>query len=133
MGFISVLSLISKEAGHTAQLPFPQPHCCPSHKLRKTNGIKQSVNIFFQLRKVKGFASLFQETRGIQPFIQHSSEHQRKASSSEEAGPFPWAGLPGIKCVLGQVGAGAPAQIYTSVKESTPQPSIYIIQAKEKM
>lgn len=30
-----------------------------------TNGIKQSVNIFFQLRKVKGFASLFQETRGI--------------------------------------------------------------------
>lgn len=89
MGFISVLSRISRWAGHTTPLlPFPSPGCHLSHMLRKTNGIKRSVNVFLQFRKVKGFASLFQGTRGIQPFCQHSSEHQTAADSSEEGGPL---------------------------------------------
>lgn len=76
------------------QLPgFPSRHWRLSHALRKTNGIKPSVNIFLQLRKVKGFASLFQETRGIQPFHQRSGEHQSVAHSSEEADPLTRGGV----------------------------------------
>lgn len=45
--------------------PLPLTTLPSLSQAQEANGIKQSVNIFFQLRKVKGFASLFQETRGI--------------------------------------------------------------------
>jgi len=74
-------------------------HCCPSlHHTAvsltcsgRQMELKKSVNIFLQLRKVKGFASLVQETRGIHPSCQHSG-NQRVLRSSEKQMPSPEGG-----------------------------------------
>lgn len=69
------------------QLPSLYPHCQLSHSPSKTNGTKKCVNIFLQHRKFKGSARLFREPRGIRPFSQPSSEHQRLAFPSAETSP----------------------------------------------
>lgn len=69
------------------QLPSLYPHCQLSHSPSKTNGMKKCVNIFLQHRKFKGSARLFREPRGIRPFSQPSSEHQRLAFPSAETSP----------------------------------------------
>lgn len=69
------------------QLPSLYPHCQLSHSPSKTNGTKKCVNIFLQHRKFKGSARFFREPRGIRPFSQPSSEHQRLAFPSAETSP----------------------------------------------